>query len=167
MQGSWRDKDKLWIVMEYCGGGSVSDLIQANSNAPLEEEVIAYICKETLAGLAYLHSIGKVRAGSQSGQKPNREALLLGVLRNCSLYGRDKRGLACLVEQPKSTVILQLLTNFLVCPDSKEAICLSCRQPSSPREQEPVDQLRSCLQGSYSAKRHPNLPSSSITNSVV
>ena len=54
--------------MEYCGGGSVSDLIQANSNAPLEEEVIAYICKETLAGLAYLHSIGKVRASSQSGR---------------------------------------------------------------------------------------------------
>jgi serine/threonine kinase 4 len=59
-QGSWRDKEKLWIVMEYCGGGSVSDLIQANGNAPLDEEVIAYICKETLAGLAYLHSIGKV-----------------------------------------------------------------------------------------------------------
>ena len=60
LQGSWRDKEKLWIVMEYCGGGSVSDLIQANGNAPLDEEVIAYICKETLAGLAYLHSIGKV-----------------------------------------------------------------------------------------------------------
>lgn len=46
--------------MEYCGGGSVSDLIQANSHQPLDEEVIAYICRETLAGLAYLHSIGKV-----------------------------------------------------------------------------------------------------------
>ena len=46
--------------MEYCGGGSVSDLIQANSNMPLDEEVIAYISRETLAGLAYLHSIGKV-----------------------------------------------------------------------------------------------------------
>lgn len=46
--------------MEYCGGGSISDLIQANGNEPLDEEVIAYICKETLAGLAYLHSIGKV-----------------------------------------------------------------------------------------------------------
>ena len=27
---------------------------------PLDEEVIAYVCRETLAGLAYLHSIGKV-----------------------------------------------------------------------------------------------------------
>ena len=48
--------------MEYCGGGSVSDLIQANSNQPLDEEVIAYICRETLAGLSYLHSIGKVKS---------------------------------------------------------------------------------------------------------
>ena len=47
--------------MEYCGGGSVSDLIQANE-APLDEDAIAYICRETLAGLAYLHSIGKVQA---------------------------------------------------------------------------------------------------------
>ena len=45
--------------MEYCGGGSVSDLMQA-SDAPLEEDMIAYICTQTLAGLTYLHSIGKV-----------------------------------------------------------------------------------------------------------
>lgn len=46
--------------MEYCAAGSVSDLIQANGNNPLDEEVIAYICKETLSGLTYLHSMGKV-----------------------------------------------------------------------------------------------------------
>ena len=59
LQGSWRGKDALWIAMEYCGGGSVSDLMQA-SDAPLEEDMIAYICTQTLAGLTYLHSIGKV-----------------------------------------------------------------------------------------------------------
>lgn len=46
--------------MEYCGGGSVSDLVQA-AEGPLAEEVISYICAETLAGLNYLHAIGKVR----------------------------------------------------------------------------------------------------------
>jgi serine/threonine kinase 4 len=45
--------------MEYCGGGSVSDLVQA-AEGPLAEEVISYICAETLAGLNYLHAIGKV-----------------------------------------------------------------------------------------------------------
>ena len=59
MQGSWRASDALWIVMEYCGGGSVSDLIHV-ADGHLDEELISYICCEMLAGLAYLHSIGKV-----------------------------------------------------------------------------------------------------------
>ena len=33
------------IVMEYCGGGSVADLMNT-TDAPLEEAMIAYICKE-------------------------------------------------------------------------------------------------------------------------
>ena len=44
--------------MEYCGGGSVADLMHA-SDVPLDQDMISYICAETLAGLAYLHSIGK------------------------------------------------------------------------------------------------------------
>ena len=50
--------------MEYCGGGSVADLVHA-AEGPLEQPIIAYLCAETLAGLTYLHSIGKV------GAKPN------------------------------------------------------------------------------------------------
>ena len=45
--------------MEYCGGGSVADLMHG-SDVPLDQDMISYICAETLAGLAYLHSIGKV-----------------------------------------------------------------------------------------------------------
>ena len=47
--------------MEYCGGGSVADLMHA-SDVPLDQDMISYICAETLAGLAYLHSIGKACA---------------------------------------------------------------------------------------------------------
>ena len=47
--------------MEYCGGGSVADLMHA-SDQPLDQDMIAYICADTLAGLAYLHSIGKVQS---------------------------------------------------------------------------------------------------------
>lgn len=35
------------IVMEYCGGGSVADLMNVNEE-PLEESQIAYICREAL-----------------------------------------------------------------------------------------------------------------------
>ena len=45
--------------MEYCGGGSVADLVHA-ADGPLEQPIIAYLCAETLSGLTYLHSIGKV-----------------------------------------------------------------------------------------------------------
>lgn len=37
----------LQIVMEYCGGGSVSDLMNVTEE-PLEEYQIAYICREAL-----------------------------------------------------------------------------------------------------------------------
>lgn len=35
------------IVMEYCGGGSVADLMNV-TDEPLEEYQIAYICREAL-----------------------------------------------------------------------------------------------------------------------
>ena len=59
-QGSWRAKEALWIAMEYCSGGSISDIMAA-TDAPLDEDLIAYVCRETLAGLVYLHSMGKAR----------------------------------------------------------------------------------------------------------
>ncbi|KAK3236868.1 hypothetical protein CYMTET_53016 [Cymbomonas tetramitiformis] len=49
----------LWIVMEYCIGGNVGDLMKATLK-PLSEAQIAYICQETLKGLQYLHCVGKV-----------------------------------------------------------------------------------------------------------
>ena len=59
VQGSWTTHGALWIAMEYCGGGSVADLVHA-ADGPLDQDIIAYLCAETLAGLTYLHSIGKV-----------------------------------------------------------------------------------------------------------
>ncbi|XP_046675812.1 mitogen-activated protein kinase kinase kinase kinase 5 isoform X4 [Homalodisca vitripennis] len=56
--GSYLRRDKLWICMEYCGGGSLQDIYHITG--PLTEVQIAYMCKETLHGLAYLHSMGKM-----------------------------------------------------------------------------------------------------------
>ncbi|KAI9783406.1 MAG: hypothetical protein M1839_003941 [Geoglossum umbratile] len=48
---------KLWIVMEYLGGGSCLDLLKPG---PFNEGHIAIICRELLLGLDYLHREGKI-----------------------------------------------------------------------------------------------------------
>jgi serine/threonine protein kinase len=47
--------DQLWLVMEFCGAGSVTELIKAVRGNSLNVEWIAYICREILRGLAHLH----------------------------------------------------------------------------------------------------------------
>ncbi|CAI6304653.1 unnamed protein product [Periconia digitata] len=48
---------KLWIVMEYLGGGSALDLMKPG---PFGEAHIAIVCKQLLLGLEYLHATGKI-----------------------------------------------------------------------------------------------------------
>uniref|UniRef100_UPI00358E24E8 mitogen-activated protein kinase kinase kinase kinase 4-like isoform X1 n=1 Tax=Myxine glutinosa TaxID=7769 RepID=UPI00358E24E8 len=54
-KGPNNQEDLLWLVMEYCGAGSVTDMIKSNKGHSLKEEWIAYICREILKGLAHLH----------------------------------------------------------------------------------------------------------------
>ncbi|CAK7205943.1 hypothetical protein SEUCBS139899_008723 [Sporothrix eucalyptigena] len=48
---------KLWIVMEYLGGGSCLDLLKPGN---FSESQVAIVCRELLRGLEYLHSEGKI-----------------------------------------------------------------------------------------------------------
>ncbi|XP_076947932.1 uncharacterized protein LOC143620012 isoform X2 [Bidens hawaiensis] len=56
--GSYLHQTKLWIIMEYMSGGSVADLIQPNQ--PLDEMSIAYILRDLLLAIEYLHNEGKI-----------------------------------------------------------------------------------------------------------
>ncbi|KAJ2957418.1 hypothetical protein NQZ79_g6864 [Umbelopsis isabellina] len=55
--GSHLKGSNLWIIMEYCSGGSCSDLMKAGN---IREEYIAIILRELLRGLDYLHTEGKL-----------------------------------------------------------------------------------------------------------
>ncbi|XP_023368873.1 serine/threonine-protein kinase 24 [Otolemur garnettii] len=55
--GSYLKDTKLWIIMEYLGGGSALDLLEPG---PLDETQIATILREILKGLDYLHSEKKI-----------------------------------------------------------------------------------------------------------
>ncbi|XP_049325350.1 mitogen-activated protein kinase kinase kinase kinase 4 isoform X5 [Astyanax mexicanus] len=48
--------DQLWLVMEFCGAGSITDLVKNTKGNKLKEDQIAYISREILRGLAHLHA---------------------------------------------------------------------------------------------------------------
>ena len=57
------DNGEMWIVMEYCEGGSMSDLIEAGGglNGYGEgEDVIRAVCASIVLGLEYLHGVANV-----------------------------------------------------------------------------------------------------------
>uniref|UniRef100_A0A9J8D318 Mitogen-activated protein kinase kinase kinase kinase n=1 Tax=Cyprinus carpio carpio TaxID=630221 RepID=A0A9J8D318_CYPCA len=56
--GSYLRNNKLWICMEFCGGGSLQDIYHVTG--PLKERQIAYVSRETLQGLHHLHEAGKM-----------------------------------------------------------------------------------------------------------
>ncbi|KAJ3215842.1 putative protein serine/threonine kinase [Dinochytrium kinnereticum] len=55
--GSYTHGSQLWIVMEYCSGGSCLDLMRPGI---FDELFIAVILRELLKGLEYLHSENKL-----------------------------------------------------------------------------------------------------------
>ncbi|XP_059159918.1 serine/threonine-protein kinase 3-like isoform X2 [Physella acuta] len=64
--GSYFKNTDLWIVMEYCGAGSVSDIMRLR-NKTLTEEEISTILFYTLKGLEYLHSRRKIHRDIKAG----------------------------------------------------------------------------------------------------
>jgi len=55
--GSYLKGTKLWIIMEYLGGGSALELMKPG---PFSENMIAIVIREILKGLEYLHGERKL-----------------------------------------------------------------------------------------------------------
>ena len=65
--GSFTKKTReLWILMEYCAAGSVTDVMRMTETCITEEE-IAVISRQVLEGLKYLHSRNQIHRDIKSG----------------------------------------------------------------------------------------------------
>lgn len=64
--GSYFENSDLWIVMEYCGAGSVSDIMRLRRKT-LDEREMGAIIRDTLLGLSYLHSLKKIHRDIKAG----------------------------------------------------------------------------------------------------
>ena len=64
--------------MEYCGAGSVGDVIKITQK-PLKQDEIAVIAKHTLSGLKYLHKYNIIHRDIKAGN------ILLNHLGQCKL----------------------------------------------------------------------------------
>ncbi|XP_063219954.1 serine/threonine-protein kinase hippo-like isoform X2 [Bacillus rossius redtenbacheri] len=64
--GSYFKNTDLWIVMEYCGAGSVSDIMKLRNKTLSEDEIATILC-DTLKGLEYLHLRRKIHRDIKAG----------------------------------------------------------------------------------------------------
>jgi len=64
--GSYFKNTDLWIVMEHCGAGSVSDIMRLRRKTLTEDE-IATVMYYTLKGLEYLHKRKKIHRDIKAG----------------------------------------------------------------------------------------------------
>eukprot|EP01119_Soliformovum_irregulare_P004214 TRINITY_DN15220_c0_g1_i1.p1 TRINITY_DN15220_c0_g1~~TRINITY_DN15220_c0_g1_i1.p1 ORF type:complete len:431 (-),score=113.41 TRINITY_DN15220_c0_g1_i1:552-1844(-) len=64
--GSYFKDNELWIVMEFCGGGSVSDAMKITQKTLTEDQIVV-VLKDALKGLLYLHQARKIHRDVKAG----------------------------------------------------------------------------------------------------
>ncbi|CAH8591567.1 unnamed protein product [Dicrocoelium dendriticum] len=64
--GSLFDSQDLWICMEYCGAGSIADIMRLRGRT-LNEDELATVLHYSLKGLDYLHQMRKIHRDIKAG----------------------------------------------------------------------------------------------------
>lgn len=52
----WTDERSIYIIIEYCGKGSMWDMIE--NEGPIPKQTLVVYCKQLLAAMDYFHSLG-------------------------------------------------------------------------------------------------------------
>jgi len=63
---SYMVDDRLWVVMEFMGGGCLTEVLNQYEAVKLTERHIATISRETLTGLQYIHSLNRIHRDIKS-----------------------------------------------------------------------------------------------------
>jgi len=61
-----RGSSTLWVVMEYMDAGSLTEILDVFDYLRMEEAQIAYVLRETLQGLEYIHSLHRIHRDIKS-----------------------------------------------------------------------------------------------------
>jgi serine/threonine protein kinase len=60
------DDREMWVVMEFMGGGCLTDVLESFDSVQMTEAQIAYVARETLKALAYVHSLHRIHRDIKS-----------------------------------------------------------------------------------------------------
>jgi len=63
---SYISGDQLWVVMEYMGGGCLTEILEQFDSVKMNENQIALVVRETLKALVYVHSLHRIHRDIKS-----------------------------------------------------------------------------------------------------
>jgi len=59
-------EDDIWVIMEYMGGGSLTEILEQFKYVQMDEGHIAVVCFESLKALEYMHSTHRIHRDIKS-----------------------------------------------------------------------------------------------------
>eukprot|EP01121_Diplochlamys_sp_Union-15-3_P000282 TRINITY_DN10270_c0_g1_i1.p1 TRINITY_DN10270_c0_g1~~TRINITY_DN10270_c0_g1_i1.p1 ORF type:complete len:260 (-),score=43.31 TRINITY_DN10270_c0_g1_i1:336-1004(-) len=62
----YKQNDEIWVIMEFMGGGSLTEILEQFKYIQMDESHIAFVCFESLKALEYMHSSHRIHRDIKS-----------------------------------------------------------------------------------------------------